>query len=144
MFETVSSAELASLPPVYPAGPRTQVWGYVLQAVQAPWFHVELEGEGANRIVFAMETGQWLPLVESQGGDNPRVHGVNLVSPGWINGKDRWLLEPLLEVWRADEPFAKGRHAEVYVVSGGSRYVRSELDTPETRLKGIRRLYKAP
>lgn len=144
MFETVSSAELASLPPIYPSGPRTQVWSYVLQAVLAPWFHIEADGEDASRIIFSRSTDQWLPLVESQGGENPTIRGVNIVTPGSLNRTGRWILEPLMEVWRGEEPFKKGRYAEVYVVTGGTRYVQSEFHTPEGHLRGLRRLYRSP
>lgn len=143
MFQTVSSAELASMPPLYPDGPRTFVWGYVIHWHESTWFHVEVAGESEGQVIFATESEQWLPLTRSSGSQGLRVRAVSLVSPPWVNGSDGWKLERLNEIWRGREPLNSDSEAEIYVVTGGARYVVSRYETPEARLGRLECVYKA-
>lgn len=138
MFETVPSAEVTP-PWLYEAtGAPTKVWSYVAHGLVVPWFHVDVTDGVGGRIVFATYLDQWLPLL--QPARETVVSSVRLVSPFWLNGTDDWMMEPLVEVWRGTEPVGGG-DAYVYVVKGARRYVHSECGTPESRIKGLRRVY---
>ncbi|MDP2451815.1 hypothetical protein [Polaromonas sp.] len=63
-----------------------------------------------------------------------QLDSVMIVTPGHVNGTNRWKMEPLRAVWRAEEPSAPAQ-VDVYETAGGVMYVDSVLDIPSKQLR---------
>ncbi|HEB92837.1 MAG TPA: hypothetical protein ENI94_05095 [Gammaproteobacteria bacterium] len=73
-----------------------------------------------------------------------KILQVDLVSPKYMNGASGWKMEPLKEIWQAEEPYNKGQPAYVFVLSSNTKYVHSALDTPELELIDKKVIFLAP
>lgn len=73
-------------------------------------------------------------LLELQQVPHIEILETYLVSPGILNGTERWKLEPLAEIWEGVEPEAENHVAYVYVLTSGVRYVNSALVSSENEL----------
>lgn len=62
-----------------------------------------------------------------------QLDSVFIVTPGHVNGTNQWRMEPLRNVWRAEEPSEPGQMAEIYETAEGVTYVDSMLATPAKR-----------
>lgn len=140
MFETHDEAEVP-IPPVF-GDPGLRMWSYVKCRLHVPWFHVvcrftyedkaDEEAHALREMMFLTQVEQLLQLQE--GGPRIQIEEIDLMTPGHMNGTDRWKLEPLAEVWEGIEPETDGQRTLVYVLDNGTRYVDSALDTPESEL----------
>lgn len=146
MFETNDSAEI-SVPSAF-SEPGMRVWTHVKYTLHMPWFHVvcrfryeDNEEEYAlHQMMFFTRVEQLLQLQQ----ERPQIQMVeiDLVSPGHMNGTDRWKLEPLAEIWEGTEPEAENQLAYVYVLEDGTRYFYSGLCHHENELRNLRRILK--
>ncbi len=143
MFETHDSAELP-IPPGL-GDPGIRMWSYVVCRLFVPWIHVvrrvnhEEDGEpyALHETLFLTHVEQLLQL---QGDPEVKIVTIDLVSPGHLNGSDRWKLEPLAEIWEGIEPGTDVQMAHVYVLKNGARYLDSGLASSESELRNLRRL----
>ena len=144
MFETHESSRLG-VPPECDT-PFVTVWASVFTRTQTPWLHVAYKTLGMSEdsvtvIIFLRHPEQ---LAEMKEYKRVEIIEVNLVSPAYLNGFDRWGMEELDEILEADEPATGHRQvAHIFVLTGGKRYVDSALDTNENKLLNPRSLFKA-
>jgi len=143
MFETNDSAEI-QIPPVF-GDTGDRLWTFVRWKLHTPWFHVvyqTLTPDAATGLTFSdMMFLTWVKQLLLLRED-PAVHieEVDLVSPGHMNGSNRWKLEPLAEIWEGIDPGSENMPAHVYVLENGARYMESGLATPESELRNLRRI----
>lgn len=66
-----------------------------------------------------------------QGSDSElfEFDSVHIVTPGHVNGTDRWQMDLLHSIRTADEPGAEGQTVDVFETSNGAIYAHSLLGT---------------
>lgn len=99
MFVSDSRAQARGLAPLLEPG--QQGWHVMLKPQISPWFHATVirrdEGFESRHVVFidSLATfGFWIEQVESE----MRLESLQLVSPGWLNGKQSWEMDVLTEI----------------------------------------------
>lgn len=143
MFETVENAEIP-IPPIF--GCKGQrMWSYVELRLHMPWFYVVYrfnteDGMTMHHMFLLSRVEQLQQAVQERGIEIEEVH---IVLPRHMNGKDKWTMEPLAEVWEGTEPEAEGQAAYVYVIADRTRYVDSALNTKEADLLNKELIYAA-
>lgn len=144
MFETNDRNEI-----VIPFGllePGLHAWSCINLRLHVPWFHVVyrvtyIDGTELCFTTYILEREQLIELRQTKGID---LVETSLVSPGHLNGKQRWCMDPLAEIWKAIEPgISHGQEADIYVLSDGSRYVDSAFDTTEDNLLNAQLVFRA-
>lgn len=77
-----------------------------------------------------------------QGSDDElfKFDSVHIVTPGHVNGTDRWQMDLLDSIRTADEPGAEGQTVDVFETKNGARYAQSMLGTSieDLRVGGVR------
>jgi len=65
---------------------------------------------------------------------------VHIVTPGHVNGTNRWQMDLLDSIRTADEPGAEGQTVDVFETRDGVRYAHSMLGTSieDLRIGGMR------
>ncbi|WP_418643162.1 hypothetical protein [Stutzerimonas kunmingensis] len=122
MFKTSRDAEqLRGLPSV---ASGIQFWSFVELEVAWPWFYLQLaEDKGTElfRSMLMVPTASYLEDVISAQAEQAWIERAFLVTPDYVNGSDRWMMEPLLEV--ASIRDLNGREqAQQFRVEGGHLY----------------------
>lgn len=111
-------------------------------ALDVPWFMVvflqpEPVGHDAlirNRTMMFAHLQDVESLLALHAKGQVKVVSVLVVTPGRINGSERWKMEPLKAVWMAQEPSVSGPHTgEIYETDEGVKYTR--YGTPSEKLK---------
>lgn len=143
MFITHSSAQV----PI-PVGLRPEgecVWNYVSVRMHKPWLHVVYEPVAAKDehpwrgILFLFSPEQLLELASQP----VRIIEINVVSPGYLNGTERWQMEPLSEIRVGIDPNQEGqREIFVLVIASGRRYAGPLLTEVGAALEHERLLFK--
>lgn len=112
--------------------PGEHFWGVVSFVLYQPWFHATFSVEDKNgnrfqRNIMLMNVAQLIELTQR---DEMKLEFVDVVTPGYINGTERWRMEPLREVWlRKQEDDKNENHYEhVFILENGERY--SNLAVP--------------
>ena len=80
---------------------NTQHWQYVEQTLQCPWFYVKLARQSGEEVMISMLLIPSTPAFEQllgEQGNGLWLKGVQLVTPGYMNGSDCWEMERLLEI----------------------------------------------
>lgn len=119
-------------------------WKTAELAFHRLWFLVSLsqfeppiDGDsfGLNRTMLISKIADVEELAQMEATTNQlQLDSVMIVTPGHVNGTNRWKMEPLRAVWRAEEPSAPGQ-VDVYETAEGVMYVDSGLDIPPKRLR---------
>ncbi|MBI3440969.1 MAG: hypothetical protein HY052_04075 [Proteobacteria bacterium] len=149
MFETHQEAE-RPIPPGL-GDPGVRAWSYAVCRLFVPWLHVlrsvtyqagedDDETYTLHETLFLTEVEQLLQLQQNP---QAKIVAVDLMSPGPLNGTNRWKLEPLAEIWEGLVPQTHGQRAFIYVLADGKRYVDAALDTPESELLNKRQLLRS-
>ncbi|MBC3776382.1 hypothetical protein ACQKP7_15805 [Pseudomonas frederiksbergensis] len=129
MFETYEVARLPVLPSF---GLSTTRWAFIAQSENREWFYVTHQyfQDGDSECVctqqFLIPDVMGLMGLVHSDSDTAFVSGVQLVSPGWLNGTDEWRMETLskLIVIPGEE-----RSKYSYQVASGSTYPIPSADT---------------
>ncbi|WP_160105673.1 hypothetical protein [Pseudomonas izuensis] len=129
MFETYEAAKLPRLPSFEQ---NTTRWAFIAQTENREWFYVTHQyfQEGDPEHVCAQQflipdVIGLLSLMRSNS-DTAFVSGVQLVSPGWMNGTDQWRMETLSKL--IGIPSEEGSKY-LYEVASGSTYSDVSADT---------------
>ena len=143
MFITKDSAE-ETFPPGL-AGPGVHAWWNVFLPLTVPWYFVsysarESDGEFSHQIVFLSEVSH---LVDLSKIPDVKITSVELVSPGHMNGTEKWRMDSLAEIWSAlDHNKSISSESYIFVIEDGRQYVYSvsnetvnELEHQECLLK---------
>lgn len=94
MFRTHKHAEI---PLKALLGDHTQLWRSVEQGVPLPWFYMAIDDPNGRSMWLLSGPADLEPWVKIEGPDL-KIGLVQLVSPPYLNGSDRWLMEPLHEL----------------------------------------------
>lgn len=128
MFETYEAARLPVLPSFEQ---NTTRWAFIAQSANCEWFYVTHRyfQDGDPDCVCAQQflipnVIVLMSLVQSDS-DSAFVSGVQLVSPGWLNGTDEWRMEALTKLIAT--PGEEGCKYS-YEVAGGSTYPVRQVD----------------
>lgn len=121
---------------------NSQHWRFVEQEVIWPWFYLELVRKHRNDALSSMLLIPSVPdlqhiLLEVEQEARMWLTQAQIVTPSHINGTDRWLMEPLLEVCVAlDEKNNQTGH--VYKVAGNRTYqAHTNTEISEPRISHI-------
>ena len=119
-------------------------WKATELALQRSWFLVSVSQPDSiddsdsfrvSRTMLVSNIADVEGLAQMEVTNQLQLDSVLIVTPGHINGTDRWKMEPLRTAWRAEEPSAPGQMAEIYETADGVTYVDSMLATPAKRLR---------
>lgn len=123
-------------------------WSAVELALHRPWFLVSFrEFESNSSDAFSLGRTIMINSVEAleqliQGSDDElfKFDSVHIVTPGHVNGTDRWQMDLLDSIRTADEPGAEGQTVDVFETKNGARYAQSMLGTSieDLRVGGVR------
>ncbi len=98
MFKTHESAYY-NLAPVY--GPDHHHWKLVEREIATPWLHATVKvtegGIEYTKTVMPNDLTTFLEMANLKTPD-ARIGELQLMSPAWMNGAGRWLLEPIRQI----------------------------------------------
>ena len=104
--------------------PDLQLWPYIEQILYLPWFYasvIRTQGDAISREMLLISDVETWERLEIALGSSGRLTEVLLVSPGPMNGQDRWLMEPLLRIDYVARSRLRGSHYS-YAVANGRNY----------------------
>jgi hypothetical protein len=127
VFETFPQAEIRVPPGILGLG--VKCWHCVLRSTAEPWFHVTYDvlrdGESWAHVMLCDRVEQLTEFCRPSP-DGICVQEVQLISPSWLNGTDRWKMERLAELWQCSDRTQVGR-ANIFVMEDGSRYSEASV-----------------
>lgn len=120
MFKTHESAYY-NLAPVY--GPDHHHWRLVEREISSPWLHATVKvtegGIEYTKTVMPNDLTTFLEMANLKTPD-ARIGELQLMSPAWMNGAGRWLLEPIRQIDIARSVDNELIH--IYVTHEGKNY----------------------
>jgi hypothetical protein len=122
MFETNDTGRLHLL-----CGPGEYLWSFVGTHIKLPWFHLTcfISDETSGGFTQTFMISDVKQLLEFSQRENVKLKFIDLVSPDYINGSDRWKMEPLRKILcRAGEASHSWRNY-IFVLENGMQYTIS-------------------
>jgi len=120
MFKTHESAYF-NLAPVY--GPDHHHWRLVEREISSPWLHATVMvidgGIEYAKTVMPSDLTTFLEMANVKA-PGARISELQLMSPAWMNGAGRWLLEPIRQIDIARS--ADNELIHIYVTHEGKNY----------------------
>ena len=131
MFSTQDDVD-AGIPDFY-ENSGFRLWKCIRKHMFTCWFQVtyRVAGEDMHEIYFMHSVMDVLSFTKLE---DVKIIEVYVISPDYLNGSQGWKMERLREILVAEEPLVDGQPAYVYVVDQNTRYVDSEIQTPEKYL----------
>lgn len=119
MFETYDAGKLSLF-----SGQGKHLWSYVVARLQNPWFHLNYSitddcGEIFFKTLFLSDVNQLLELSRRA---SVKLEFVDIVSPEYMNGTNRWKMEPLWQIWRRESDNQLKAGGYVFVLESGVKY----------------------
>lgn len=104
-------------------GPGHHHWKLIEREIATPWLHatmlvVEDDVEYASTVM-PSDLRTFLAIASAQS-SGARVSELQLMSPSWMNGAGRWLLEPIRQIDLASS--IEDEEIHIYVTEGGKTY----------------------
>ncbi|MGF0238076.1 hypothetical protein ACQR3P_04185 [Rhodococcus sp. IEGM1300] len=132
MFTTYRHTEIGlELPEELCSAPHQQLWSCVEQELILPWFYLQVVrryGRELNATMLMLYHAHELKQYVDYQSTRTWIEQVQLVTPPYMNGQARWLMEPLQQVSLVEAP-TDGAHFLVFKVTSGSTYsLRGDLD----------------
>ena len=141
MFYTAVDSEIHI--PAQIADPALRCWSMVRLAFRFPSFLVsslvqnKVDGLKMGVTILCSNIGEIVAFSEEN-----EVTQIARLAPGGANGIDDWQMETITEVWCASEPgLGPEETAVLYVTESETRHIESRLDTEESKLVGLRRIF---
>jgi hypothetical protein len=107
-------------------GEGYSLWGMVERGLHAPWFHVSIkiliDGDEPSRILMPGDESM-LEQVLTQQNEEMQVTDIQVVTPAWINGQERWAMERLIKLEAGYD--ADGGLIHIISVESGAVYSAS-------------------
>ncbi|MFG0382344.1 hypothetical protein ACF8C6_15490 [Pseudomonas sp. zbq_18] len=135
MFRTYKHAEV---PLKALLGEDMQLWRSVEQGISLPWFYMTIHEPNVRSMWMLSgpaDLEQWVNI------ESPdlKIGMVQLVSPAYLNGSDRWLMEPLHELVEVELKGSAGafhlyRTESNHVYCDGSNCTFSDADVKSWRV----------
>lgn len=76
-------------------------WRMMERVFHAPWFHVSIlisiDDEQSSRVLMPGDESM-LEQVLTQQDEEMQVSDIQVVTPAWVNGQERWMMERLLKL----------------------------------------------
>jgi len=120
MFKTHESAYY-NLAPVF--GPDHHHWKLVEREIATPWLHATVMvidgGIEYAKTVMPSDLTTFLEMANVKA-PGARISELQLMSPAWMNGAGRWLLEPIRQIDIARS--ADNELIHIYVTQEGKNY----------------------
>ncbi len=115
------------------------LWRVVHRSHHDPFFNVVFSttGEKGKQSLALVEGPEDLIALGGQKGTT--ILEVGLITPGYINGSDHWMMGPLREIWGTDD---EENASLVYVLMDGTRYSSRSDKRASTELSGMRRIFE--
>jgi hypothetical protein len=143
MFRT-STTDIAGVPGMF--GDELTHWHGVSRVLASQWYHVIVKRRVEDRMFahqeFLNDELRLKELLEGQGQDL-EIIDVQVVTPPWINGQDRWQMERLAKVSVGVDKYdcvVSLMHVESGKVYHDSRVQDFDPDS----LVGVNEVYRAP
>lgn len=126
MFETRDSSKMDV--PIELLSEGQHIWKSVSVRLHVPCFYVMYQKESKNYIV-----STHMDIVSSEeqitdmaSAENIKIIDVYLVSPGSLNGSNRWKMEQLREIWTAKtKALDTDKMGMIYVLRNNREYIYS-------------------
>jgi hypothetical protein len=127
MFATHDTAKLQS----FFLAPGTNQWSYVHLALNHFWLHITYKVNHGKDGIFTetLMSSNIIQLVELSKQANVEVIFVDIVSPYYMNGTDRWKMEALREIWLCAHSQYPDQKGHVFQLENGNCY-EDMLPTP--------------
>ena len=92
--------------------PGLHLWPRVEQIILLPWFYVTAvrPGDPCSRHMLMVSDVQTLEDLGLAGPDVVQIESILLAIPPAMNGENRWLMEPLLEIAYVPKSKSSARH----------------------------------
>ncbi len=105
-------------------------WEHVSLFFQHYWLYVTyeiLDKNNADRAKNEIPTETVIfwrirHLIELSKASSVKIKFVDLGSPGYMNGSERWKMEPLREIWLCADPAKPDTPCKFFVLENGIRY----------------------
>jgi hypothetical protein len=117
-------------------GEGCDVWAMVERDLHSLWFHVSIatliNGGEASRILMPGSESMFEQVLAQQS-EEIQVTDIQVVTPAWVNGQERWMMERLIKLeagYDADNCLIHIISVEsgaVYSASHGARCVAADL-----------------
>lgn len=108
-------------------------WDFVIIPLSIAWFYATCRianREGiTNTVTFCFSDIIQLKNIHHE--KNIKLEFVDLVSPSYMNGSDRWKMEPLSEIWLQTSHEYPDQYEYVYVLQNGNFYTDKLAPQPE-------------
>lgn len=142
MFSTIDNDQIAL--PVGLREPNQSVWSHVELLLSVPWLFVEISAEEENRKIRQMHfLLYWEQFADLASHPEISIDRVILATPGHMNRTSQWKFEELSEAWICTAPSNPAQAVRVYVVSSGTVYSESFLETSPIDLTRVTRVFPA-
>lgn len=128
MFTTYSHAELW---PGTPTGDQSaRSWTFIEQEAIWPWFYIQVARDDGSELSCTMLMIATVPHFEqllNQRSKRLWLENVQLVTPGYMNGKGEWTMGRLLELYVAVDN-RSGEPGHVFQTASGQSYTTHPSD----------------
>jgi len=123
MFETIDAAEMNM--PVGLLGEGQRMWEFVNYRLHMHWFymlyHTEFD-EDSESSDFALFTNEE-QIAKMASFSHVKIIDLYIVSPGYLNGSDRWKMEKIKEIWTSkNKNHESSLEGKIYVLQDNSEY----------------------
>jgi hypothetical protein len=128
MFTTYSHAELWPGTPT--GGQSARSWIFVEQEAIWPWFYIQVARDDGSELSCTMLMIATVPHFEqllNQRSKRLWLENVQLVTPGYMNGKGEWAMGRLLELYVAVDN-RSGEPGHVFQTASGQNYTTHPSD----------------
>lgn len=118
-------------------------WRLIERSLYAPWFQMSIkilmDGEESSRVLMPGDESM-LEHVLAQQNEEMQVTDLQVVTPAWINGQERWMMERLMKLEAGYD--ANDSLIHVITVESGAAYCTSHgAHCVAANLKGARVIY---
>lgn len=107
--------------------PDLQLWSCVEQIIPLPWFYLTVlksGGDSSSRHMLMISDVLTLEELSLVGSSSVVIESILLATPPAMNGKERWRMEPLMEIAYVPKSKSTARHYR-YKVEEGAVYTSS-------------------
>lgn len=123
------------------AGKGECVWTYVNLTQETVWFCATYENRASADCswpeTILLSTIEQVVELCHDFSERVEVTQLMLVSPGQLNKSEKWIMEPLREIWRGQDPH-HGDTVHVFALQDGRHYVDAIHAVERDKLQGLK------
>lgn len=124
--------------------PNEWMWRAVKIGLRMPWFRLSylvLPEEFEDQMLVCSTTELRNAVTKLGEDESTKLLNVDLISPPWMNGTERWRMDPLE---RIDVGTFKGLQHAVFVLQGGTEYSDCMDEKVQLKLRGKKTFVQVP